>query len=448
MLPIALVTNSSITTTAPSRNKLIRSYGFQEQLSINENFLQDSLELVKRITGFRFASIRLVDDENEYVHSLRGVGVITNPLKDSITKWAIGASSVFEIIDTNLDARIKELPAVQRQDNIRSYVSVPLTNKENINIGIIAVSDIISKEKLTEDQKGVLFIIARQVMNTFEEQKKLIKLIKEINNSFKPAECSDLSCLYGELGHLQIEVIEQSKVLMAQKNMLQNSNKELKSFAHVVAHDIKSPLQTITNFAGLVELSLQKGSKEKSKEYLEYIKKASTNLNGFVEDILHVAEVDQDVESTEISLNSILEKVILNLHSLLQDSNAQIKLPKQDVLVRGKSSQLVQLFQNLIANGIKYQDGKELPCIRIRAKAKEGKVKISVKDNGIGIEKKYQKEIFKPFKRAHVETEYDGLGIGLATCQKIIKDHGSKIKVKSKIGKGTKFEFTLQSYGK
>ena len=109
---------------------------------------------------------------------------------------------------------------------------------------------------------------------------------------------------------------------------------------------------------------------------------------------------------------------------------------------------IIQLFQNLIANGIKYQDGKELPCIRIRAKAKEGKVKISVKDNGIGIEKKYQKEIFKPFKRAHVETEYDGLGIGLATCQKIIKHHGSKIKVKSKIGKGTKFEFTLQSYGK
>ena len=443
MLPISLVTNSVEQKSDLSRNLLIHGYGFREQLKINKTFLQDSFDLALKITGFKHASISFIDEENEYIHSYKEDGVRIIPIAESMGKLVLNGNDVLEIVDTTVDARTQNLICGVGGNSKVHYIAVPLINLTGVIVGALSIYACTTMDGLNEKQKSVLQIIAKQIMNTFEEQRKLVALIKEINKNFKPAACSDLSCLYGELGHLQIEVIEQSKNLLAQKNLLEISNDQLKSFAHVVAHDIKSPLKTITNFADLTKRSLKKGTVKKSEEYLEYVQKASTNLNDFVEDILHVAEANNDTQHTKVSLNNILDSVLLNLHTLIQQTNTKIELPKEDVHFTGHSSQLIQLFQNLVSNAIKYQDGTEPPSISIKAKVKSGKVKISVKDNGIGIAKENLKDIFKPFKRVNLDRQIDGLGIGLSTCQKIVSDHGSALKVKSKIGKGTKFKFSF-----
>ena len=438
--------SSSIQSETIDRNKLISSYGFAEQLSSNENFMQESLELAARICEAKMAYISLLDDEKQYILSQHQAGLKTIDVHDSICQFTIQCDNILVIENAKNFELTSCLPQVDKENGIKFYAGVPLLNINNIKIGALCVMD--KQEKtLSKNQKDTLCLLAKQIMKILDNQRNLVILIKKINTNFKPAACADFSCLQGELAHLQDEVVTQNSLIKDQKLSLENTNKELVNFSHMVAHDVRSPLRTIRNFIRLHERELENNSKPYDKKYLDFIKQAASNLDRLTTDLLDYAKSGADsIKNEKLNLNEILETVKGNLTGKIKNSNAEVVIPKDDFYVNGKTIQLIQLFQNLISNGLKYQDGKKLPRVVIEAKEIRNIIRISVIDNGIGISQDNLKKIFEPFKRLHNNQEYKGTGIGLATCKRIVNSLDSEFIVTSQVGKGSNFTFDLPKY--
>lgn len=426
-----------------NRNELIKSYGFAEEIASNENFLKEALALAQKITGCKIAYISLLDEEKQYILSQNNATLSTIDAKDSVCQFTVMEDSFFEIENTNIDIRSKDLSVIKK-NNISYYGGFPLTNDENYNIGALCVMDHHPK-KLNNLQIEILSLISQQVVNKLDNQRSMIQLIKEINSNFKPAACADLNCLRGELGHLQTEVVNQNQVITNQKKELEKINSELSNFAHVVAHDVKAPLRTIKSFSQMIERKLGSCNDDSIGEYFNYIKSAVDNLNDLINDLLSFSEIDRKGEQNfvPLSLHVILENVLINLADNITSTNTQIELPKEDITIYGHKSHLISLFQNLISNGIKYQNDNSTPIIKIDAITQEDACLISVRDNGIGISEEYFEKIFKPFKRLHDKQKYQGSGIGLATCKKILNQMNSDLEVESEVNKGSVFSFQL-----
>jgi len=203
-------------------------------------------------------------------------------------------------------------------------------------------------------------------------------------------------------------------------------------------------LRTINSFVSLHEKELKKNNIEFDREYLSFIKQATINLDELTNDLLNYAKSGADsVKNEKLDLQEILQTVTLNLSETINSSNAEVILPENDFSIHGKKLQMVQLFQNLISNGLKYQDGQKAPLISVEATAITDKIRVSVTDNGIGMSKENLEKIFKPFIRLQTTKEYKGSGIGLATCKKIIDTLESQFVVTSEVGKGSTFTFDL-----
>ena len=437
----------TIQTNQTDRKELIQSYGFVEQISSNKNFLQESLELASRISGAEIAYISLLDGEQQFILSQHGAELQTIPVKESICQFTIKTDEITVIENTRDHEQTKDLPQVYKENGVLFYAGCPLINRNDIKVGALCVMDT-KTNTLTQTQKDTLVVLAKQVMTTLDNQRSMIKLIKKINSNFRPAACADFNCLHGELDHLQEEVVVQNKLIKDQKQSLENSNSELLNFANMVAHDVRAPLRTINGFISLHEKELQKSNIDFNNEYLSFIKQATINLDELTNDLLNYAKSGADsVKNEKISLKEILQTVTLNLTESINSSNAVMLFLKDDFFIHGKKLQMIQLFQNLISNGLKYQDGEESPRITIEANAISDKIRVSVTDNGIGMSKENLGKIFEPFTRLQTTKEYKGSGIGLATCKKIIDTLDSQFVVTSEVGKGSTFTFDLPKYG-
>lgn len=430
-----------------NRKELIKSYGFVEKITSNQSFLQGALELATRITGAKIAYISLLDDEHQFILSQHGAKLETIEIQDSICQFTIKSDKTLVIENAQNNKLTECLPQVNKEEGISFYAGCPLSNSEDVRIGALCVMDTEAKS-LSQTQQDTLEVLAKQIMTTLDNQRNLIKLIKKINTNFKPAACTDLNCLQGELNHLQDEVVAQNKLIKDQKIALEDANKKLTSFANMVAHDVRAPLRTIRSFIKIHERDLQrKCSESYDKENLDFIKQAAVNLDELTTDLLDYAKSDNDsIRNQKLSLHQILKTVTFNLTETINATNAEIIFPESDFFINGKKLRLIQLFQNLISNGLKYQSGEKLPCITVQATEVGEKIHISIIDNGIGIEQEYLKKIFEPFRRLHTAEEYGGSGIGLATCKKIIDKLGSEFSVSSEVGSGSNFTFDLPKY--
>ena len=437
----------TIQTNQSDRKELIQSYGFVEQISSNKNFLNESLELASRISGAKMAYISLLDGEHQFILSQHEAELQTIPVEESICQFTIKKDEITVIENTREHELTKVLHQVSKEDGILFYAGCPLVNSNNIKIGALCVMDT-KPNTLTQTQKDTLMVLAKQVMTTLDNQRSMIKLIKKINQNFRPAACADFNCLSGELDHLQEEVVVQNKLIKDQKQLLENSNSELLNFANMVAHDVRAPLRSINSFISLHERELVKCNKEFDREYLSFIKQATINLDELTNDLLSYAKSGADsVKNEKLNLQEILQTVTLNLTETINSSNAEVVLPEGDFFIHGKKLQMVQLFQNLISNGLKYQDGEKKPRIVVEANTILDKVRVSVTDNGIGMSKDNLEKIFEPFQRLQTVKEYKGSGIGLATCKKIIDTLDSQFVVTSELGEGSTFTFDLPKYG-
>ncbi len=238
------------------------------------------------------------------------------------------------------------------------------------------------------------------------------------------------------------ELKKAEKILKLKLEELARSNAELEQFAYVSSHDLQEPLRMITSYLQLLQRRYQGNLDDKADKYIHFAVDGASRMQNLINDLLEFSRVTtRGREPEPIDCESVLDQVLSNLELYIKENKATIShdpLPE----VRADPTQLAQVFQNLIINGIKFHS-EEAPIIHISAEKKESEWIFSVQDNGIGIDPQYSEKIFEVFKRLHKKEEYPGTGIGLAICKKIIERHGGRIWVESELGKGSTFYFTL-----
>ena len=240
------------------------------------------------------------------------------------------------------------------------------------------------------------------------------------------------------------ELLKQNNKLTEYTKELEQRNKEAEQFAYVASHDLQEPLGTVNNFTGLLANEYKDKLDDEGKKYLTYIVEGGKRMQALVHDLLQYSRVNKVQKPFEkVDINIAVKVALDNLHHAIQDSKAQVAFHNLPV-VMGDELQMVQLFQNLIGNAVKFR-GKEVPRIDITSEKRNNEYLFSVKDNGIGIEQQYFEKIFVIFQRLHTRSEYEGTGIGLSICQRITELHGGKIWVESQLGKGSTFYFTIKN---
>jgi signal transduction histidine kinase len=218
----------------------------------------------------------------------------------------------------------------------------------------------------------------------------------------------------------------------------------LSVFAKVLVHDMKTPTQSILGFARLVETFLRREDfdREKIIQQAQRIAEGALRMNALLDNLRDYTEADAQPDFENIQLEQLVSDVLANLDATLNETGARVFYGDLPVVCADRT-QLLLLMQNLIGNGIKYCRGR-IPEIHVRAKKQhDGRCIIEIQDNGIGIPEQHYKNVFEPFRRLHSRGEYDGSGLGLATCKKIVERHNGAIWCKSKLGEGTSFYFTL-----
>jgi PAS domain S-box-containing protein len=219
---------------------------------------------------------------------------------------------------------------------------------------------------------------------------------------------------------------------------LEQKNDEITSFAFVASHDLKEPLRKIHTFGDWI-LTREEGLSAEGRDHLQRMAGAVKRLHLLIDDILALTKVHVDKEQTKaVDLNLLLQRLKEEQQEKLEETGAVIEAEPLPTIT-GAENLLFYLFKNLISNGIKFQPAGNRPHIRIHSEKEGSYTKVSFTDNGIGIPEGFHKKIFEMFRRLHGRTEYEGTGMGLAICKKIMEKHGGKITVESGEGKGTTF---------
>jgi len=255
---------------------------------------------------------------------------------------------------------------------------------------------------------------------------------------------------------LQIEVRERTAAQIALQNKaselevltqdLRRSNQELERFAYIASHDLQEPLRMVGSYTQLLKRRYGGQLDDDADEYIEFAVDGAKRMQALLNDLLQYSRVgssDKELQTTDTA--TVVAAARDNLCRMIEDTGAQVIIDIDLPIVHGEEVQLIQLFQNLIANAIKFH-GESSPRVSVSAtRQDDGYWRFAVRDNGIGISAEYNEKIFEVFQRLHGIDQYPGTGIGLAVCKRVVECHGGKIWVESNPGHGANFYFTLQS---
>jgi light-regulated signal transduction histidine kinase (bacteriophytochrome) len=230
--------------------------------------------------------------------------------------------------------------------------------------------------------------------------------------------------------------------LHAQNEELERSNHELERFAYAASHDLQEPLRAVTGCAQLLRRDHAARLDASARRLVEHIVDGGARMQALITDLLAYAQVSsRPIVGGPVDCGAAARQALDDLRASQAEAGAVVELGPLPV-VRGDARQLVQVFQNLIGNAIKYRSAAP-PRVEVSATRVDGQWRFAIRDNGIGIEQRYFDRIFALFQRLHTRSEYPGTGIGLALCQKIVQRHRGRIWVESALGHGATFYFTL-----
>ena len=287
----------------------------------------------------------------------------------------------------------------------------------------------------------LLFLIAFLVNNRYRLKNRANQALAEAATAQAREAEAQARALQAENRRKEIE-LEKARETALLVEQLKRSNEELEQFASVASHDLQEPLRTINSFVGLLQKRYEGQLGEDADTFIGYIVDGSNRMLALIRDLLAFSRVGrQEVEHRPVNVCAVLQQTLSGIQTALDEADAEVTIDPMPT-VEGDARQLGQVFQNLISNAVKFR-GEAPPRVHISALREEAFWRFSVKDNGIGIKEKYQQKIFEIFQRLHSRSKYEGTGIGLATCKKIVERHGGRIWVESEEGRGTTFFFTI-----
>lgn len=241
------------------------------------------------------------------------------------------------------------------------------------------------------------------------------------------------------------DITEQKEIeikLNKQANELKSKNQELEQFLYATTHDLKEPIKTIENFASLLKIELSEHPNSEAHQFIEFIEQSSNRMDTLISGLLDFSRIGHQNNWGLINSNQVLKEVLKDLNFSITSTQANI-VSEQLPNFNGYTTEFRVLLQNLISNAIKFKKPNINPEIKINASKTEEYYLFSVSDNGIGIEEKYKDMIFQLFRRVNSQESYEGTGIGLAQCKKIVELHKGQIWIESTQNMGTTFYFTI-----
>jgi signal transduction histidine kinase len=247
------------------------------------------------------------------------------------------------------------------------------------------------------------------------------------------------------------EVEENAETMLQYTQKLEHSNRELIDFAYVASHDLQEPLRKIEAFGDRLAKKYAEILPEDGKMFVDRMQNAASRMRRLINDLLSYSRVTTNAKPFElVSLNNVLSEVLSDLQIRIEENNAKVETTDLPT-IEGDPTQLRQLLQNLVGNALKFRKADVNPIVKVSATRVENKANksfeplliLTIEDNGIGFDNQYKDQIFTIFQRLHSRNEYEGTGIGLATCRKIVERHGGKINATGEPGQGSKFTITF-----
>ncbi len=293
-----------------------------------------------------------------------------------------------------------------------------------------------------------LFDVAQEVMKSGQEARREIHLTNAsgkdiwLDFRFTPFLSNGEPHLLHSVD--DITITKQAEVeLQVYAAKLEQSNRDLQEFAYIASHDLQEPLRKVLAFGDRIETKYGNKLDDTGRDYLKRMRDASQRMQNLINDLLTFSRVTTRAQPfAGVDLNSILTDVISDLEYQVDRTQGMIETNTLPI-IDADMTQMHQLLQNLITNGLKFHQVDISPVVRVSAKVKGNQCLISVKDNGIGFDMQYLDRIFKPFQRLHSRQEYEGSGMGLAICRRIVERHNGEITAVSTPGKGSTFFVTL-----
>ncbi len=290
-------------------------------------------------------------------------------------------------------------------------------------------------------EKGAADFIAKPIRPAIVQARVRTQLrLKQANDALKQVAAIDRVNLAEALNELR----ESHAQLQQSAEELQLANEGLLQFVRISSHDLREPLNTVVQFAGLVEDDHGAGLPEDARHYLRLVRSAGERMRTLLDDVVRYARLQRGETEprTLVALEPLMAELCKALAAQLAASGAELRIDQLPV-VQGHASLLSLLFQNLLSNALKFMPAGRAPRIEIRASSSESMVTITVEDNGIGISDEGMEQLFQPFARLNLRREFEGSGLGLAICRQIAEAHGGTISARSRQGEGSAFAVTL-----
>ena len=399
-----------------------RQQPVEEQLQIHVD--QMEAEILARALDLQVTNrqLRLLAAV-EYAHD----AILTETVAGLITSWNAGAEKLYGYSEQEiLGQPVSVLVPREYADEARAMVEETVSAKKAVRLDTVRLR-----------KNGNLVDVSLTLSPVFDAAGEVIE-VAAISRDMTERKRTENSLVERSR---QLEMSNSS--LVERSRQLETSNEELEQYAYVASHDLQEPLRKMASFCQLLARRYQGQLDEQADQYIAYVVDGARRMQEMINDLLTFSRVGQPLQVTaEVDCNQVVERARIDLAAAIEESGASIVVTGTLPTVRGEWARLVQLFENLIGNGIKFR-GKQPPRVEISAAPDGTGWRFAVADNGIGIEPQYADRIFALFQRLHSRAEYPGTGIGLAVCKKIVESHGGTLRFDSRPDEGTTFYWTM-----